>query len=321
MAERVIGQVKTDDGTAVPVVTWRGERPGPTVMIVAGIHGDELVGTAACGRLDAKLRAGLAAGTVHLVPSANPVGLAARTRTVGPDGGDLNRVFPGGEGRTLADRLAASLWRDLTARLPDAVVDLHADAGNALPYAIVDRAVDVPSPTRAALERRATALATATGLTVLHEYPVEVYQRFGLDRSLAGAAMNRARIPAVTLELGARRVVDPVAVDTAVTATLGVLHALGLGFEPAPTHPTILADGPWRRGSGPRVGRDGWLTPEVAPGVRVKAKQRIAVVRDLVGEIVEIVTAVDDGVVVSWVDGGWVSIGQAVGTFAVQERR
>jgi len=181
--------------------------------------------------------------------------------------------------------------------------------------------VGVTSPTRVALERRAAALATATGLTVLHEYPVEVYQRFGLDRSLAGAAMNRARIPAVTLELGARRVVDPVAVDTAVTATLGVLHALGLGFEPAPTHPTILVDGPWRRGSGPRVGRDGWLTPEVAPGVRVKAKQRIAVVRDLVGEILEIVTAVDDGVVVSWVDGGWVSIGQAVGTFAVQERR
>lgn len=319
MAERTVAQIRVDDATQIPVVTWTASAAGPVVVIVAGVHGDELVGTLACGRMDGRLRQGLTAGTVHMIPCANPAGLTARTRTVGADGGDLNRSFPG-VGRSRTDRLAAALWRDLLAREPDAVLDLHADTLNAIPYAIVDRAVSVAPPGRAGLEHRATALAAATGLTVLHEYPIDVYQRFGLDKSLAGAVMNKAHRPAITLEVGPRRVVDPDAAKVMVEAVFGVLHALGCGFAPATPHPTRLGAGPWRRGSGPRISHEGWLQPEVPAGGVVMAGRRIGWIRDLDGRPLEAVEAVQDGVVISWVDAGWVAPGQAVGTFAVAER-
>ena len=85
----------------------------------------------------------LIAGTVHMYPTLNPGGLTANTRSLPGDGQDLNRMFPGKPRGSAAERHAHCIWKDLQARVPDALIDLHTDVAGAIPYAIVDRVVRV----------------------------------------------------------------------------------------------------------------------------------------------------------------------------------
>lgn len=301
-----------------PVVTIDSGRPGPTAAITANVHGDECTGVLAAQELDRWLVQHLRRGTVHLYPSLNPAGLAARTRGVGADGGDLNRLFPGDAGGDVAERLAFAAWRDLREREPDVVLDLHADSAAAIPYAIVDRPIAIRGADRGRMEERLVACAEATGLTVLRDYPSEQYQRFGLDRSLAGAMVNKARVPAVTIESGPRRLLDLVAVRVAVDATVGVLAHLGLvDAAPAP-HPSRV-QGTWRRSTHLRVRQEGLFVPRIGPGASFRQGESIGELRAVTGEVLEEVVATEAGIVVSWLDTCWVAAGASIGTLGVAE--
>ena len=79
-----------------PIEMYRFGRPGPVTMIIAGIHGNEPTGTYVAEQLVKFLSDSAAeadAGSVVVVPRANPDGLAAAHRT-NARGVDLNRNFP-----------------------------------------------------------------------------------------------------------------------------------------------------------------------------------------------------------------------------------
>lgn len=303
----------------VPVVTLRARLPGPVVAIAGNVHGDEYTGLVAVHELIDALQRELIGGQVHLYPSMNPLGLRAGSRGVGAQGPDLNRRFPGSAKGDLGQRLAAAIWQDLRGRKPDLVVDLHADSAHSVPYAIVDRAVRLKGSARRALDDRLRALAEATGLTVLHEYPDELYQRFGLDRSLAGAVVNELGVAAVTLEIGPRRVVSPAAVGVARTAVLGILGHLGVVRRGADPHPSRVLGGPWRRTSGPRTRRAGLFVPALGAGAVFDAGALLGRVRGLDGTLFEEVRSSLGGILISWVDGGWLDSGTVVATLGVPE--
>lgn len=97
---------------------------GPTAIIQAGIHGDEIAGVHA---LQEMLEAGLTPrkGRLLVIPVMNPPAYRARTRSA-PGGADLNRSFPGDP--TSADdepRLAARFMRLIEAEKPALVATLH----------------------------------------------------------------------------------------------------------------------------------------------------------------------------------------------------
>ena len=103
-----------------------GRRPGPTVFVSAGIHGDEVIGVEIVRRL---LRApNLAAlrGTLLVVPIVNTFGFLNHSRYL-PDRRDLNRSFPGSAGGSLAARLAYLFLSSVVARC-DYGIDLHSAA-------------------------------------------------------------------------------------------------------------------------------------------------------------------------------------------------
>ncbi len=291
---------------------------GPTVAIVANIHGDEVVGIGAVQAIDRWLTAHGGMGRVVLFPSVNPQGLARQVRHVPADELDLNRVFPGNPRASLASRTAAALWSQLQALDPALVVDLHADALDAIPYAIVDRPVRLDPSARRALGTRIEACADATGLTVLREYRDDVYQHFGLDRSLAGCVVNQLGVPAITLEVGPRRAMRPDDVTVSMHAALGAMHAVGAVQAPPVVHHTRI-EGPWRRAAPSRPRRGGLLVTRCSPGDRVDAGQVIAEVRDLSGERLDVLRAEAPGAVVSWIESPWVSAGALVGTLAVAD--
>jgi predicted deacylase len=305
--ERIRGTHRSSD---VPVIHWRAG-PGPRVAVTAGVHGDELVGFAACRAIDRVLA--VSGGEVVLYPALNPTALAARTRAHPEDQGDLNRAFPGNPDGSPHERHAARIWRDLVARRPTALIDLHADAPTSIPYALVDRAVAPGLPSD--LEARAIALATASGLPVLREYPPELYRRFGLDHSLAGAALNTLGIPSVTLEIGPRRVVDPAGVATAVAAVLGQLAHLGVnpGVAPVGVHPLRV------RGNAPRSRATGLFLPEVSPGSAFRRGDCLGRIVAVDGAELDLLLADSAGIVIGWAEGGWLEVGSVPGTLGLED--
>jgi hypothetical protein len=306
-------------GPALPLVVIQAERPGPTVVVTANLHGDEITGLAAAHRLADRLPGELKAGSVLLYPSLNPAGLAAGTRGLPADGGDLNRVFPGRRRGKASERLADVVWREVTGRDPAVVIDLHADSAASVPYCLLDRPVGLAGVERAHMAATLEQIGVATGLTVVQDYPADLYLRYALDRSLAGALVNKARIPAVTLEAGPRRRIDPPAVDAVVSAIYGVLALFSMVDVEVVPHPSRVPGGPWRRAPGPRVGQDGWLDAEVAAGQPFRAGARLGWLRGLDGRLLEKVVADQDGVVLSWVESPWATAGSVVGTWAVAE--
>ncbi len=314
---RVVRTEVAGSGVRIPVLTLHGPAVGPVVAVVANLHGDECTGIAAVHELTEVLPGALRCGSLHLYPSLNPAGLEEGSRTVPGDTVDPNRVFPGRRSGTPAERLARRIWADLTGRRPSLVIDLHTDTDGAIPYALVDRVLDTG---RSDLEKRCRRLAAGSGLTVLSEYPPDRYVRFGLDHSLPGALVNGPGIAAITLEIGPRRRIDRAAVELAVQAVLGVLSAVGLMSAAAPSHPSRIGRGSWRRESGPRATCAGVLVPFVSPGERVGVGARLAEVRTIDGRVRETLTATDAGYVVSLAERAHIQAGVACATLAVGER-
>ncbi|PCR89641.1 PKD domain-containing protein [Natrinema ejinorense] len=111
----------TDEETTVSVTT--GGADGPTAVVVGGMHGNEVAGYAAAGRI-ADLT--IDAGTLVTVPEANAVAIERGTRN-DDEGTNLNRQFP--EGETPDTRLARELWDVVSESDPDILIDLHESTG------------------------------------------------------------------------------------------------------------------------------------------------------------------------------------------------
>lgn len=98
----------------LPLHVFDASQPGPTALIQAGIHGDEVAGVHALQEmLEDELRP--THGRLIVVPVMNPAAYRARQRAR-PGGLDLNRCFPG-------DAQADELERRLARRFMDLVLD------------------------------------------------------------------------------------------------------------------------------------------------------------------------------------------------------
>lgn len=108
----------------------RGPRPGATLTVLGGVHGDEFEGQLAAAISASELGPRLEAGTLRVVAAANPLAVRSQTRETVEDGRNLARSFPGDPEGSITQRVA---W-ELTERAikgSDVLIDLHS-AGRAL---------------------------------------------------------------------------------------------------------------------------------------------------------------------------------------------
>jgi predicted deacylase len=185
-----------DAGTRIPVSVIRGAKPGPVLVLIAGVHGYEYPGITALQELRQSLPPATLAGTLVLVHIANPPSFYGRTIYTSPvDGKNLNRVFPGKAEGTLSERIAYVLTKQIIERA-DYLIDLHAGDGNEAlrPY------VYMPVVGKPALDAASRGLALAFGLDhiVYDEGPL-----LSPEASLYTdqTALSRG-IPAITAETG-----------------------------------------------------------------------------------------------------------------------
>ncbi len=134
-----VAKLHTQNRIDVPVIIERSKKPGPTVLITAGIHGDEVNGVEIVRQIIAKGINKPKKGTIICVPVINVFGFIHMDREF-PDGRDLNRVFPGIKGGSLASRVAFKLVTEILPHA-DLVMDFHtggADRFNAAQIRIVE---------------------------------------------------------------------------------------------------------------------------------------------------------------------------------------
>jgi predicted deacylase len=207
---------------AVPIITLSGG-PGPCVLILGGVHGDEFEGPTATMRLAHSLDPAAVRGRLVLIPAANYPAFAALSRCSPLDGGNLNRAFPGdpngGPTAMIADWLQTQLIPQC-----DAVIDLHSggQASVFVPCVLPQLGID------ARQDRANLALAHAMGLPVIWQLGAQN------DNRSVNAACARVGVPCIAAELGGGGGVDPVATDMAEAGLRRVLRHLGVQASAPP---------------------------------------------------------------------------------------
>ncbi len=108
----------------IPVSVFRSKKKGPVVLLLAGMHGDEINGIEIIRQLiTKKYFNNLLCGTVIAIPIINIISFIYGTRSL-PDGRDLNRCFPGKLSGSLGSRIAYDLMQDIIPQI-DIGVDFH----------------------------------------------------------------------------------------------------------------------------------------------------------------------------------------------------
>jgi hypothetical protein len=108
----------------LPVHRVVGARPGPTLGVTAGIHGDEYLPLEVVRQLVTGLDPATLSGTVLAMPVANPLAFEAQTRNTPHDMVNLNRVFPGDPAGWLTEQMAAVIYERYLPQV-ECLIDLH----------------------------------------------------------------------------------------------------------------------------------------------------------------------------------------------------
>lgn len=232
--------------TALRAHHFAGLEPGPRLIVLGAVHGNEVAGTRGIERVLAELDRGdwhVERGGLTLVPVVNPLAYARGTRF-----GDRNlnrRLLPTDTPRDYEDRLANLLCPWLAAH--DVLLDLHSFRSGGQPFVMrgpPDNAGTLEPFAHAAAEAR---LAAHLGPTRIVEGWMSAYAQGAARRRARGEVedadpsygvgttefMRRCGGYGVTLECGPHD--DPAAPEVAYRAIRQAVALLGLG--PLPLQP------------------------------------------------------------------------------------
>lgn len=270
-------RVDHQDGEIELPIIELGEGEGPTLSVVAGLHGCEFAGIEAARRLVAELEDQPPTGTLRVVPVANLPAFFERSEWVCPvDGKNPNRVFPGDPDGSYTEALAATIMREVVSG-SDVVLDIHGgDIFEALvPYSGL-RANDDPD-----LVARTEELARVYDLPFVVRTDALPGQVPG-QGPLTEAALAEG-IPAVLHESGGLAALDEEAIATHVKGMYNTLRHLDMldGAPDVDDRQRSLRSEFWRVRQGGLFYGTADLGDEVAQG------QAIGVVRDVFGREIE----------------------------------
>ncbi|MBK8669240.1 MAG: succinylglutamate desuccinylase/aspartoacylase family protein [Saprospiraceae bacterium] len=100
------GKLPSDNRINVVAHVLHTDKVGPSVLILGGVHGNEINGIEIVRRsIEEEIYSGLVCGTVIIIPLLNVYGFINFSRDV-TDGKDVNRSFPGHLNGSLASRVA-----------------------------------------------------------------------------------------------------------------------------------------------------------------------------------------------------------------------
>lgn len=284
--------------TLLPLIVVCGAQPGLKVVVAAAQHGDEGYATLGALELAESVSPGELSGQLWILPCLNVHGYIHGKRNSPFDQQDMNRVHPGSDTGSVTQQIAAALHRHV---LPgsDLLIDLHGGSPEVGDIAF-GRFTDAPG--------KPSLLPLAQALPL----------NFLLDpssRNLPGmwsAATPEIGVPQLAIEAGsAHRHARENAAEWVeiVTAALRYLKMLPGRAESKPLPVMQTASNPARVG--------GVFSASVGLGEQVVAGQKLGQVRNLLGEVLQVVEASAPGMVAVMRTGVRVHPGESLVTLAV----
>lgn len=268
-------QRPTGEYLYVSVTVAKGATPGKRVILVSGVHGDEMSSVHTVQTVMNQLDPAEMSGTVMAVTDVSRPAMEGMQRRWpnfgrGNDLIDMNREWPGNEnGATAPSRHAGLLFNRLLRPNADAAIDFHTGTTGFDVTAFNIGGMDVPE-VKAMLE-----LYPVGQIFDNHVYPGVLHNAF-ID----------AGIPAFTPEIGAARVLNLKMISLFVEGTMNVLK-----------HHGILAGPMGRTGKDvgvfignsalPVVATQGGLVEHLVKlNDKVEPGQKVAIQRNSFGEVV-----------------------------------
>ena len=288
------------------VLVAAGREPGPTVVVLAGVHGDEYEGMIAIPEIFRALDVSALRGTLIAVPVCNVPAFVAATRSSPVDGLTMARVFPGDPSGTLTQRIAYWLGERIM-RHADLIIDLHS-AGVAynLPMLIGYYRPD------SALGVRTRELALAFGADVVWAHP-----DIAPGRTMSFAAEHG--IPGLYTEAPGGGRVRPEDLSTFVNGVLNSLKAMHmLDGEPIVQPPAHRLVGSGDLDHIITAGVGGLFIAHTHLLADVRQGDVLGEVRDPAGRALEVLRSPGDGVVITM--RGLLRVNAGDGLFALAAR-
>ena len=261
----------------LPIVIARGKKEGPTLGVIAALHGDEVNGIPVIHRLFEKIDPGRLAGTVIGVLVVTYPSFDRHQRNF-IDGRDLNHIMPGKPDGN-ASQIFGHRFVERVVKNFDYLIDLHTASrgrANSL-YARTDITREVSSKMAHLLRPE----------IILHKPPK--------DGTLRGEATDLG-IPSVTMEIGNPQRFQPEHIRSTVRGIRAVMGHLNMtkSRPPAEGKEPIECD----RSFWVFTDRGGLLTVHPNLCDRVKAGERLATLTNVFGDVTREYVAPQDGVII-----------------------
>jgi predicted deacylase len=255
----------------------RGKEDGPILGLTAALHGNELNGIRVIQQLFSELDPERLTGTLVGVLVANVPGFLMEQRKFN-DGFDLNHIMPGAENGNTSEVYAYRLMNRVISHF-DYLVDLHtASAGRINSHYIRVDMSDTVAATMAKLQHA----------DIIVDNPPK-------DGTLRGAAQDLG-IHSITLELGDPLRFQKGMIRSGMESIDNLLIHFGMreGEIDLPEEPPVLCNGSYWVYTD--VGGILMVLPEITDWVR--KGDRIAIVRNIFGDLIQEYVASDDGIVI-----------------------
>lgn len=257
-----VGRLPSGNQILIRAHVFHSKRKGPTVLILGGVHGDEINGVEIVRRaVKDDLFIDLERGSVIAIPVLNVYGFINFSRDVA-DGKDVNRSFPGSTGGSLASRVAHTLTHKILPHI-DFGVDFHTGGKNLYNF---------PQVRFSQMDKRSLDLAKAFGAPYLIAAPP-------IRKSLRKSALNENK-SIIVFEGGETLRFDGLSVQKATNGIKRLLNAHGmLSEKPVQEEENqIFMHSSWMRSS--KAGLFHWYK---CAGHKIRKGEPIGVINDPFG--------------------------------------
>lgn len=260
----------------MPIFVHRSISKGPALLLLGGLHGDEVNGIEIVRRMIAQgFFDNIISGTIVAIPVLNVFGFLNYSRDL-PDGKDVNRSFPGDANGSLASRVANHLTKYILPVI-DYGIDFHTGGASRTNYPQIRYALE---------DKNSELLAKAFAA------PITLNSNL-IPKSLRHHASKMGK-PIIVYEGGESMRFDEYAIQQAIEGTKRVMSYLGMINEPYEEKESILL----KSSSWIRSQRSGLFKFFVSSGESVRKNQLLGVINDPYGQYEVEVFSKTDGFVI-----------------------
>ena len=274
----------------IPIKVSRSTKNGPTILLLGGIHGNEINGIEIVDRLSKDKSLKLLKGSIIFAPIVNQYGYYNNNRYTF-DGKDLNRSFPGNMKGSVSQKLAYKLANDLVP-LADIIIDFHTGG---------DQRTNYPQVRCSFRSEKQMELAKHFNQPLIVNAPLR-------DKSLRKLATQK-KVPYLLFEGGKSLERNKEIIDYGIEGTLNLLSKLKMiPTKKVTKHKSkLINSSSWERAE-----KTGLFKSFKQAGEIVRKGEILAEIKDDNGVIIEKITAPTNGIVIGMEESNNITKGDAL---------